>query len=118
MLRRVDLRAVQRRTEVVQLVRIGLLGKQGGAVIVLEGEGDCFDAVLEVKYEAVMLLRMGAIQARQRLDRLDPRERLVHVHGVQQRLIVAGLELGRTDQEAIRIVLYLVRDVAARKTVK
>ena len=36
---------------------------------------------------------MGPVEPGERLHRLDARERLVHVHRVQQRLVVAGLEL-------------------------
>ena len=60
----------------------------------------------------VVLLRVRAVQPRQRLHRLDAGERLVHVHRVQQRLVVAGLELVGADQEAVRILLDLVGDVA------
>ena len=66
----------------------------------------------------VVLLRVRAVEARQRLHGLDARERLVHVHRVQQRLVVAGLELVGADQEAVRVVLDLVGDVAARKAVE
>ena len=65
-----------------------------------------------------MLLRVRAVEARQRLHRLDARERLVHVHRVQQRLVVAGLELVGADQEAVRVGLDLVGDVAAWKAVE
>ena len=74
--------------------------------------------VLEVEHEAVVLLRVRAVEARERLHRLDARERLVHVHRVQQRLVVAGLELVGADQEAVRVFLNLVGDVAARKAVE
>ena len=52
-----------------------------------------------------MLLRVCAVQARQCLYRLDAREQLVHVHGVEQRLVVAGLELVGADQESVRVFL-------------
>ena len=92
--------------------------EQRGAVVVLEGEGDRLAVVLEVEHEAVVLLRVRAVEPRQRLHRLDARERLVHVHRVQQRLVVAGLELVGADQEAVRIGLDLGGDVAARKPVE
>ena len=49
---------------------------------------------------------------------LMPDSDLVHVHRVQQRLVVAGLELVGTDQEAVRVLLDLVRDLAGRKAVE
>ena len=60
-----------------------------------------------------MLLRMGAVEPGERLHRLDAGERLVHIHGVQQRLVVAGLELVGADQKAIRVFLDPVGDFAA-----
>ena len=62
-----------------------------------------------------MLLRVRAVQARERLHRLDAGQRLVHVHRVQQRLVVAGLELVGADQEAVRVLLNLVGDLARGK---
>ena len=109
LLGRIDLRGIERRLQVVQLVRVGLLGEQRGAVVVLEGEGDRLAVVLEVEHEAVVLLRVRAVESRQGLHRLDARERLVHVHRVQQRLVVAGLELVGADQEAVRVGLDLAR---------
>ena len=49
--------------------------------------------VEKVEHEHVVLLGVRPVEARQGLHRLDAGQRLVHVHGVQQRLIVAGLEL-------------------------
>jgi hypothetical protein len=62
---------------------------------------------MEVEHEHVVLLRVRAVQARERLHGLDAGERLVHVHRVQQRLVVAGLELVGADQEAVRVFLIL-----------
>ena len=47
-----------------------------------------------------------------------PDQRLVHVHRVQQRLVVAGLELVGADQEAVRTLLDRVGDLAGRKAVQ
>ena len=73
---------------------------------------------MEVEHEDVVLLRVRAVQPRERLHRLDAGERLVHVHRVQQRLVVAGLELVGADQEAVRVFLDLVGDLAAREAVE
>src|SRR5205807_2543160 len=48
----------------------------------------------------------------------DPGERLVDVHRVQERLVVAVLELVSCDQESIRIFLDLVCDLAGGKSVE
>jgi hypothetical protein len=60
----------------VQLVGVGLVGEQRGAVVVLERPGDRLAVVLEVEHEAVVLLRMRAVEPRQRLHRLDAGKRL------------------------------------------
>ena len=90
---RIDLRVVQRGLQVVQLVGIGFLRQQRGAVVVLKRERDRFAVVLEVEHEAVVFLRVRAVEPRERLDRLYARQRLVHIHRVQKRLVISGLEL-------------------------
>ncbi len=55
---------------------------------------------------------MRAVQAGQRLHRLDAGQHLVDVHGVQQRLVVAGLELIGANQKPIRVFPNLIGDVA------
>ena len=47
-----------------------------------------------------------------------PLRDLVHVHRVQQRLVIAGLEFVGADQEAIRVFLDAVGDLVAGKTVE
>ena len=79
----VDLVAVEVGLEIMQLVGVGLLSEQRRAVVILEGKGDPVAVVLEVEHEAVVLLRVRAVQARQGLHRLNAGERLVHVHRVQ-----------------------------------
>ena len=70
----IDLVAVERGLQVVQLVRVGLLGEDRRAVVVGERLLDRVGVVHEVEHEHVVLLRVRAIQARQRLHRLDARE--------------------------------------------
>ena len=102
--------AVQAGFQVVQLVRVGLLAEDGGAVVVLERVLNRVHVILEVEHERIVLLGMGSVQPGEGLYGLDSRERLVHVHRVQQRLVVAGLELVGHDQEAVRVS---VRNVSA-----
>lgn len=40
-----------------------------------------------------MIPRKSAVQARERLHGLEPRVHLVHLHRVEQRLIIPGLNL-------------------------
>ena len=61
---------------------------------------------------------MRPVQPRKRLHRLHAGERLVDVHRVQQRLVVAGLELVRADEEPVRILADLLGDLARREAVQ
>ena len=88
----------------MQLVEVGLLRQDRGPVVVRERRLDGVRVVLEVEHEDVVLEWVRPVQARQGLDRLDARKRLVHVHRVQQRLVVAGLELVGHDQEPVRVL--------------
>ena len=118
LLRPVHVGGVQIRLEVVQFVGVRLVGKDRRAVVVSEGLGDRVGVVQEVEHEHVVLLGVRPVEPRQGLDRLDPGERLVDVHGVEQRLVVAGLELVRADEEAVRILLERLGDLVRRETVQ
>ena len=89
-----------------------------GAVVGLERLLDDVGVVREVEHHDVVLLRVRAVEPRERLHGLDAGQRLVDVHRVQQRLVVAGLELVGADQEAVRVLLDLVGDLAAREAVE
>ncbi len=92
--------------QVVQLVGVGLLAEDGRAVVVARTTvWIVVGVVQEVEHEGIVLLGVRAVQARERLHGLDAGERLVHIHRVQQRLVVAGLELVGADQEAVRVFL-------------
>jgi len=65
-----------------------------------------------------VLFGVRTVEPRQSLHRPDARERLVHVHGVQERLVVAGLEHVGADQEAIRSLGDLVLDLLAGESVE
>ena len=114
----VDLAAVERGLEVVQLVGVGLVGEDGGAVVGLEGVADGIAVVAEVEHEDVALLGVGAVEAGEGLHGLDAGEHLVDVHGVQERLVVAGLELVGADEEAVRVLLKVVGDAAGGEAVE
>ena len=57
--------------------------------------------VAEVEDERVGLLGVDPVEPRQGLDGREPDERLVDEHRVEQRLVVAGLELLGDDQDAV-----------------
>ncbi len=79
---------------------------------------DRLDVVHEVEHEDVVLLGMGTVEPGEGLHGLDAGELLVHVHGVEQRLVVAGLELVGADEEAVGVFPDLVGDLAAREAVE
>ena len=114
----VDFRFAQRGREVVQLVGVGLAAEDRRAVVVREREFDAVAVVQEVEDERIVLLGVRAIEARERLHGLDAGQRLVDVHGVQQRLVVAGLELVGDDQEPIGVLLNLLGDGVRREPVE
>ena len=104
--------------EVVQLIGIGLVGQDRRAVEVREGVTDGVGVVQKVQNEGVVLLRMRPVEARQRLHRLDARQRLVDVHRVQQRFVVAGLELVGADEEAVGVLPDHLGNLVGRKAVQ
>ena len=61
---------------------------------------------------------MSPVEARERLNRLNARQWLVDVHGVHQRLVVAGLKFVGADQEAVRVFLNLVGYQVRREAVE
>ena len=61
---------------------------------------------------------MRPVEARERLHRLDAGKDLVHVHRVQQGLVVAGLELVGADEEPVGILPDTFGDPARGKSVQ
>ncbi|OYV99577.1 MAG: hypothetical protein B7X11_05280, partial [Acidobacteria bacterium 37-65-4] len=106
--RQVDARGIQFRLDGVHLVRIGFLAHLGAFVVLLESLLDLLTVVHEIQNERIFLERVHAIQARERLHRLDAGKALVHIHGVQQRLIVTCLVLLGDQQHLVfgRVELF------------
>jgi hypothetical protein len=102
-------RAATRVLHRVQHHGIGGFG-DGGLVERPERLGDVSGIVGEIEDEQVVLAleRVGAVEARERLDGLDPFELLVHEHGGQERLVVAGLILLSDHQHAVLAVLLRI----------
>ena len=99
----------------MKLVRVCLLAQNRGAVVIGKRVLNDLCVVLEIEDEDIVLLRMGAVQTGERLHGFDAAESLIHIHGVQERFVVAGLKLVGADEEAIRVFLDAIRDVATRK---
>ena len=75
-------------------------------------------SLAEVQHEGVVLLGVRPVEAGQRLHCLDAGQRLVHVHRVQQRLVVAGLKLVGADEEAVGVFLDVLGDQIRREAVE
>jgi len=64
-----------------------------------------------------VLVLVDPVQARQGLDGGEAGEGLVHIHRVEERLIEAGLELLRHDQDAVVVRVELVCGLRVGKAV-
>ena len=102
----------------MEFVGVGLVGQNRAAIKVGEGVADGIGIVQEIQHEHVVLLGMRPVEAREGLHRLDARKGFVHVHRVQQGLVVAGLELVRTDEEAVRSLANPLGDFVGGKAVQ
>ena len=90
--------------KVIQLVRIGLPGKNGGTVIIGKGFFDHIRRIRKIQYASIMLLRVTAVQSGKRLHGFDVRQRLVHIHRMQQRFIKTSLKHIRHNQNTVRVL--------------
>ena len=93
----------------MQLVRVGLLRQDCGAVVIGKGGLDRVSVISEVEHKGVVLFGVRAVETGERLHRLDAGKRFVDVHAVQQRFVVAGLKLIGADQEPVGIFLDFFR---------
>ena len=105
MIFRVDLIVLHRCNQVVELIGVGFSREKCCSVIPRKRLLNHHRIVEKVQHKGVVLLRMAAIQAGERLHSLDVIEHLVHIHGVQQRLVKARLEHICYDENAIRVRL-------------
>ena len=78
----------------------------------LEGGQHLFGVVNKIEHVSGVFPGVGAVQAAQRLHRLDAGQALVHIHAAQQRLVKAGLELVGHRQDLILLALKGLADVA------
>ena len=67
----------------------------------------------EVEHVGRVLAGVRPVEAGERLHGLDARQPLVHVHAAEQRLVEAGLELVRHQQDLVLVALEGLADVAA-----
>ncbi len=104
-------------TSVVQEIWVARQ-RDGLPVVRLEGRRDLVSVVDEVKDERPVLVRVGAVEAGQRLHCGQPGECLVDVHGVQLGLVEPGLELLRHHQELRRLAVEAGRGLGLREPVE
>ena len=98
----IHLKGCQLGLQIVEAVGVGFFTQDGGLVIGLEGTPGCASASLTKSRTSVSRLAgAGAVQPAERLDCLNAIQTLIHIHGVQQRLIEAGLELVGDHQDAV-----------------
>ena len=107
---------VEPSTCVEEEVRVGRW-RSRTPVVRLERADDLVGVVTEVEDERVALQLVDTVESRQRLDGGEPAEDLVHVHGVQQRLVEAGLELLSDDQDLVVVAPEPLRGLRLRKAV-
>jgi hypothetical protein len=115
---RIDLILVEFPFQGVELVGVCFFAEKGCSVIVGKRLFDDFGVVLEIENEDVVFFRVCPVQAGERLHGFNAGEHLVHIHGVQQGFVIAGLKLVGTDEETIRVFLNPVGDVIARESVE
>ncbi len=84
----------------VEKIRVGAFGEQGGFVVGLERRLDLVGFVREVEHHGALLLRVSPVEPGEGLHRIHPAQLLVHVHGVEERLVEPGLELVGHHQKA------------------
>jgi hypothetical protein len=107
---------VQLGAQVEDDVRVGGRRQLGRGVVGLEGRQDFLGVVHEIHHVGRVLAGIGAVQAGQRLHGLDAGQATVHVHAAQQRLVEAGLELVRHQQDLVFVALEGFADLAAIQT--
>ena len=104
---------VQLGTEVVDEIRVADVRQLRRRVVGLERLEHILGVVHEIQHIGRVLAGMGTVQARERLHGLDARQPLIDVHPAQQRLIEAGLELVRHQQNLKLVGVERFADVAA-----
>ena len=88
-------------TEIINHVQIRASFQRCRPVKRQEGRLDIFLCIFKVQDERAVFARIGTVQAGQRLHCRYVLQLLVHIHGVEQRFVKAGLILVRNDQNVI-----------------
>ena len=89
--------------EIVDPVHVHRANQLRGRVEGFEGFLDRYRVVHEVQHIGIFLIFMCTVQPAQGLHGLDILQLLVHKHGVQQRLVEAGLILVRHHQHVVHV---------------
>ena len=104
---------IQLGAEIEHEVRVGRAREFRRRVVGLEGLEDFRRVIYEIQHVGRVLARVRPVQPRKRLHRLDARQPLVDIHPAQERLIEAGLEFVRHQQDLILVALERFANVAA-----
>ena len=115
---RINLSAIQRGLEIVQLIGIGFIRQNSRAVVIGKSFLYLIGIVVKIQHKRIALIGVGAVETRERLHSLNARKHFIYVHYMQQRLVIARLKLIRTNQKPIGIFLNLVGNLRFRKTVQ
>ena len=113
----IDLHRLHVVNQVIQLIGIRLTGKHRGLIVSLEGFLDIRRIIDEVQHESIRLIRSTTIQSRQCLHCLYIKQLLVHIHGLKQRLVIAGLEFVRYDQNTVWVFSEFFLNLGTWKSV-
>ena len=88
-------------TEVIDLIQISATFKCRGFIVRQEGTFDILLGVLEIQNKGAVLSESSTIKTRESLNCGNITQFLIHIHGVEQRLIKARLILVRNDQNVV-----------------
>lgn len=101
----IEVEAGKRILIIVEQVRVRAFTQPRALVIRFEAQFDFLGLVGKVQHHCLFFARIDAVEARKRLHGMDAAQLLIHIHGMQQRLVKAGLELVGDDQETVLVAL-------------
>ena len=95
----------------IELFGLRFLPTLRAGVELLKGVLYLFPIIHKVQHKGVFFMRVDAIQAGQGLDGLNTGQPFVHIHGVQQGLVKAGLVFLRHKQDLVLVCCEPLRQL-------